>query len=93
MEHRTQFEIDGLQRAKGVLNAAETFVGAHCRGGIGVFGRQIGADHIDAVERGRPIAAPICATRLTEDRRSSRAISESWSVVGIANGGNAPSSA
>jgi hypothetical protein len=33
-------------------NAAETFVGAHCCGGIGVFGRQIGANHIDAVERG-----------------------------------------
>ena len=52
MEHRTQFEIDGLQRAEGVLDAAETFVGAHRGGGIGVFGRQDGADHIDAVERG-----------------------------------------
>jgi len=52
VEHRTQFEIDGLQRAEGVLDAAETFVGAHCRGGIGVCGRQVGADHIDAVERG-----------------------------------------
>ena len=52
MEHRTQLEIDGLQRAEGMLNAAETFVGAHCCGGIGVFGGQIGANHIDAVERG-----------------------------------------
>jgi hypothetical protein len=26
---RTQLEIDGLQRAEGVLHAAETFVGAH----------------------------------------------------------------
>src|SRR5436190_13327228 len=52
MEHRTQFEIDGLQRAEGVLDAAETFVGAHRGGGIGVCGRQVGADHIDAVERG-----------------------------------------
>ena len=51
MEHRTQFEIDGLQRAEGVLSAAETFVGAHrgvgrqptglSRGGIGLCGRQV----------------------------------------------------
>ena len=40
MEHWTQLEIDSLQRAEGVLHAAETFVGAHRRGGIGVFGRQ-----------------------------------------------------
>ena len=52
MEHRTQLEIDGLQRAEGVLHAAETFVGAHRGGGIGLRGRQVGADHIDAVERG-----------------------------------------
>ena len=52
MKHRTQLEIDGLQRAEGVLDAAETFVGAHCRGGVGLRGWQIGADHIDAVERG-----------------------------------------
>jgi hypothetical protein len=49
MEHWTQFEIDGLQRAEGVLDAAETFVGAHrgvgrqptglSRGGIGLGGR------------------------------------------------------
>src|SRR5258705_1990309 len=52
---------DGLQRAEGVPDAAETFVGATrsvgrqpmglTRGGIGVFGRQVGADDIDAVER------------------------------------------
>src|ERR1700748_1494927 len=29
MKHRTQLEIDGLQRAKSMLNATETFVGAH----------------------------------------------------------------
>ena len=52
MEHRTQFEIDSFQRAEGVLDAAETFVSAHCGGSVGVCGRQIGADHIDAVERG-----------------------------------------
>ncbi len=52
MEHWTQLEIDGLQRAEGMLNAAETFVGAQCCGGIGVFGGEIGANHIDAVERG-----------------------------------------
>jgi hypothetical protein len=52
MKHRPQFEIDGLQRAEGVLAAAETFVGAHCGGGISLCGRQVGADHIDAVERG-----------------------------------------
>src|SRR5215831_12604431 len=34
-------------------------------------------------ENSRPIAAPICATRRTDARRSSRAISESCSVVGI----------
>ena len=39
-KHWTQLEIDSLQRAEGVLHAAETFVGAHRRGGIGVFGRQ-----------------------------------------------------
>ena len=50
MEHWTQFKIDGIQRAEGVLNAAETFVGAHRGRGIGLCGRQIGADHIDAVE-------------------------------------------
>jgi len=44
MEHRTQFEIDGLQRAEGVLDTAETFVGAHRGSGIGVFGRQVGTD-------------------------------------------------
>src|SRR5438105_6427049 len=52
MEYRTQLEIDGLQRAEGVLDAAETFVGAHRGGGIAVCGRQVGADHVDAVERG-----------------------------------------
>jgi len=52
MEYWTQFEIDGLQRAESVLDAAETFVGAHRGGGIGVCGRQVGADDIDAVERG-----------------------------------------
>jgi hypothetical protein len=35
-----------------VLHAAETFVGAHCSDGIRLSGRQVGADHIDAVERG-----------------------------------------
>ena len=50
MEHWTQLEIDGLQRAEGVLDAAETFVGAHSgvgrqptglsRGGIRLCGRQ-----------------------------------------------------
>ena len=45
-----------------MLHAAETFVGAHrgvgrqptglSRGGIRLCGRQVGADHIDAVERG-----------------------------------------
>ena len=52
MEHRTQLEIDGLQRTEGVLDAAEAFVGAHRGGGIGLCGRQIGANHIDAVEGG-----------------------------------------
>src|SRR5215469_6112184 len=37
----------------------------------------------------RPIAAPICATRRTGARRSSRSISESCNVVGIAKGGSA----
>ena len=40
-----------FQRAEGVLDVAETFIGAHRGGGIGVCGRQVGADHIDAVER------------------------------------------
>src|SRR5213083_2824162 len=35
-----------------MLDVAETFVGAHRGSGIGVCGRQVGADHIDAVERG-----------------------------------------
>jgi hypothetical protein len=52
MKHRPQFEIDGLQRGEGVLDAAETFVGAHCGGGISLRGGQVDADHIDAVERG-----------------------------------------
>jgi hypothetical protein len=39
MEHRTQLEIDGLQRAEGVLDAAETFVGAHRGGGVRLSGR------------------------------------------------------
>src|SRR5262245_5037568 len=52
MEHRTQFEIDGLQRAKGLLHTTETFVGAHCGCGIGVCRRQVGANHIEAVEGG-----------------------------------------
>jgi hypothetical protein len=37
---------------EGVLDATETFVGAHRGGGISLCGRQVGADHIDAVERG-----------------------------------------
>src|SRR5262249_15908047 len=32
-------------------------------------------------ENSRPIAAPVCATRLTDSKRSSRAISESCKVV------------
>ena len=43
-------------------------------------------------ENSRPIAAPICATSLTGARRSSRAISESCSVAGIASGGSGPAS-
>jgi len=52
MEHWTQLEIDSLQRAEGVLDPAETLVGAHRGGGITLCGRQVGADHEDAVERG-----------------------------------------
>src|SRR6516162_242838 len=52
MEHRTQLKIDGLERAEGVLDAAETFVGAYRSGGIAVSCQQVGADHIDAVECG-----------------------------------------
>src|SRR6201981_2551023 len=32
--------------------ACSTPLRAHCRGGVGLGGWQIGADHIDAVERG-----------------------------------------
>src|SRR5206468_647707 len=39
MEHRTQLEIDSLQRAEGVLDAAETLVGVHRGGSIGLCGR------------------------------------------------------
>src|SRR3974377_2174366 len=52
MEYWTQLEIDCLQRAEGVLDAAETFVGAHRGSGIGFWGRRNCADHIEAVERG-----------------------------------------
>jgi hypothetical protein len=38
--------------AIGLFHTAETFVGAHYGGSVGVCGRQVGADHIDAVERG-----------------------------------------
>jgi len=34
-----------------MLDAAQTLIGAHRDGGIGVGGRQVGADGIDAVER------------------------------------------
>jgi hypothetical protein len=37
-------------------------------------------------ENSRPIVAPICAISLIGDRRSSRAVSESCSVEGIASG-------
>ena len=62
VEHRTQLEIDSLQPAEGVLDAAETFIGAHrgvgrqptglSGGGIELFGRQAGADH--RCRRARP---------------------------------------
>src|ERR1700757_1812929 len=50
--NRTQFEIDGLQRAEGVLDAAETFVGTHRGSSVKLCRRQVGADHVDAVECG-----------------------------------------
>ena len=40
----------------------------------------------------RPMQAPICATSFTGARRSSRAISESCSVAGIAKDGSVPTS-
>ena len=43
----------------------------------------LAADDKSWYENSRPIAEPICATRRTDDRRSSRAISESCNVVGI----------
>src|SRR5438105_894826 len=52
MEYGTQFEIDGLQRAEGVLDAAKTFVGTHGGSSVRLCRRQVGADHIDAVECG-----------------------------------------
>jgi hypothetical protein len=42
-----------------------------------------------AVRNWRPIAAPICATRRTDAKRSKRAISEACKLVGIAKDGNA----
>ena len=58
---------------------------------------QLGSDSGDTAasssrEKSRPITAPICATSLTGARRSSRAISESCSVAGIASGGSGPDS-
>src|ERR1700745_795954 len=52
MEHRPQFEIDGLQRAEGWRAAAETFVGTHRGSSVKLCRRQVGADHVDAVECG-----------------------------------------
>jgi len=36
------------------------------------------------------MVAPICATSRTADSRSRRAISEAWSVVGMAMGASGP---
>src|SRR5215469_17143222 len=45
---------------------------------------------ISSCENERPSAAPICATSRVGARRSSRANSEAWSVVGMAKGATAP---
>jgi hypothetical protein len=52
VEHRTQFQIDRLDRSKGVLHSSATLVGTHRGGGIGLRGRQMGAHDVDAVECG-----------------------------------------
>src|SRR6267378_1005625 len=53
---------------------------------------QLGGDETapsNAKENSRPTAAPVCATSRTDAKRSSRAISESCKLVGMANGGRA----
>ena len=52
MVHWTQLEIEGFSERKALSTPLKIFVGAHCRGGVGLRGGQIGADHIDAVEHG-----------------------------------------
>ena len=45
-------EIDGLEATKGALDVCEIFVGSDGGGGIERFGLKVGAQDIDAIERG-----------------------------------------
>ncbi len=52
MEHGTQLDIDGLHAAEGAFDAGKALVGPHGIGGAEGFLRQVGAQHVEAVERG-----------------------------------------
>jgi hypothetical protein len=50
VEYRAQFEVDRLHRAEGTLDAGQALVGPHGRGGIALSWRQVGAQHVDAIQ-------------------------------------------
>jgi len=52
MEDRTNVEVDGLEAAEGALDAGQALIGAHRISGIESIGWHIGAQHVEAVERG-----------------------------------------
>ena len=52
MMDRPDLEIDGLDASKGAFDLGEIFVGPDGRGGVERLGLEVGAQHIDAIERG-----------------------------------------
>ena len=71
MEHRADFEIDGLYRAEGALDLGQGFVGADRLLGRERLLRHVGADDIDAVEPGlggdRVVGAAVGEARVGDD--------------------------
>ena len=68
MKDRADVEVDGLEAAEGALDAGQAFVGAHRIGGLESIGWNIGAQHVEAVERG------FCGDRGVIARKAQRGI-------------------
>src|SRR5262245_147151 len=63
---RTNFEVYGLDAAKGPFDTGQALVGAHRSGGIDSFGWHTGTQHVEAIER--PLFGDRCVISLEGQR-------------------------